>query len=204
MARPRRVFGPGLLYHVVARGNRRETVFLARGDYETYLHRLAAYRAGYAVSLYAYCLMPNHVHLVLRTTAAPLAKFMQSLQQSYTQRFNQRYSQVGHAFQGRYKALLCATDEYLVTLVRYVHLNPVRAGLVARAEDYPYSSHRAYVGGVATDLVDPTLVLSLIGGPSGYIAWSPATRRKDGPASQRQWRSRHTECPGRGRRRESG
>jgi len=162
------VFAPGLLYHVIARGNRREAVFMGHGDYETYLHRLAAYRAGYAVTLYAYCLMPNHLHLVLRTAEAPLARFMQSLQQSYTQRFNRRHGQVGHVFQGRYKALLCATDEYLVTLVRYVHLNPVRAGLAARAEDYPYSGHSAYLGGAPTDLVDPTLVLSLVGGASGY------------------------------------
>jgi putative transposase len=169
MARRPRVLGPGLLYHVVARGNRREPVFLGHGDYETYLHRLAVYRAGYAVTLHAYCLMPNHVHLVLRTAEASLARFMQSLQQSYTQRFNWRYGQVGHVFQGRYKAFLCETDEYLVTLVRYVHLNPVRAGLAEHAEDYPYSGHRAYLGEVATDLVDPTLVLSLVGGASGYI-----------------------------------
>lgn len=169
MARRPRILGPGLLYHVVARGNRREAVFLAHGDYETYLHRLATYRGGYAVTLHAYCLMPNHVHLVLRTADASLDRFMQSLQQSYTQRFNRRYGQVGHVFQGRYKALLCETDEYLITLVRYVHLNPVRAGLVKRAEDYPYSGHRAYLAGVATGLVDPTLVLSMVGGPSGYV-----------------------------------
>ena len=168
MARRPRVFAPGLVYHVIARGNRCGEVFLARGDYETYLHRLAAYRAGYAVTLYAYCLMPNHLHLVLRTADARLARFMQSLQQSYTQRFNRRHGQVGHVFQGRYKALVCATDEYLLTLVRYVHLNPVRAGLVAHAEDYSYSGHGAYLGGAPTDLVDPTLVLSLVGGASGY------------------------------------
>ena len=74
---------------------------------------------------------------------------MQGLQQSYTQRFNRRYAQVGHVFQGRYKALLCGTDEYLVTLVRYVHQNPVRAGLATRASDYPYSGHHAYLAGVA-------------------------------------------------------
>lgn len=169
MARQPRVFAPGLLYHVIARGNRREAVFLAHGDYETYLHRLAAYRARYAVTLHAYCLMPNHVHLVLRTAEAPLARFMQSLQQSYTQRFNRQHGQVGHVFQGRYKALLCATDEYLLTLVRYVHLNPLRAGLVAHPADYPYSGHRAYLEGVPTDLVDPSLVLSLVGGASGYV-----------------------------------
>ena len=169
MARPPRVFGSGLLYHVIVRGNHRETVFLGHPDYETYLHRLAVYRARYAVTLHAYCLMPNHVHLVLGTAALPLDRFMQCLQQSYTQRFNRRYAQVGHVFQGRYKALLCETDEYLVTLVRYVHQNPVRAGLVTRAEDYPYSGHRAYLGEIATELVDPTLVLGLVGGTSGYV-----------------------------------
>ena len=91
--------------------------------------------------------MPNHVHLVVGTAAAPLDRFMQCLQQSYTQRFNRQYAQVGHLFQGRYKALRCETDEYLITLVRYVHQNPVRAGLATRAEDYPYSGHRAYLGG---------------------------------------------------------
>jgi hypothetical protein len=120
------------------------------------------------VTPYAYCLMPNHVHLVVRTVDATLARFMQGLQQSYTQRFNRRHGQVGHVFQGRYKAVLCGTDEYLVTLVRYVHLNPVRAGLVARAEDYPYSGHRAYLAGTPTDLVDPTPVLRLVGGPRAY------------------------------------
>jgi REP element-mobilizing transposase RayT len=169
MARPGRVFGPGLLYHVIVRGNHREAVFLGQDDYETYLHRLAVYRARYTVTLHGYCLMPNHVHLVLGTGAAPLDRFMQCLQQSYTQRFNRRHAQVGHLFQGRYKALLCETDEYLVTLVRYVHQNPVRAGLAARADDYPYSGHRAYLGGVATELVDPTLVLGLVGGASGYL-----------------------------------
>jgi REP element-mobilizing transposase RayT len=169
MARQPRVLGPGLLYHVVARGNHREAVFLCHGDHDTSLHRLGVYRARYTVSLLAYCLMPNHVHLVLSTAETPLDRFMQSLQQSYTQRFNARYGQVGHVFQSRYKAFLCETDEYLLTLVRYVHQNPVRAGFAARAEDYPYSGHRAYLGGVTTDLVDPTFVLNLVGGTSGYV-----------------------------------
>jgi len=169
MGRPPRVFGPGLLYHVVARGNRREAVFLGHSDYEAYLHRLALYRARYAVTLHAYCLMPNHVHLVLGTAEAPLDRFMQCVQQSYTQDFNKRHGLVGHVFQGRYKALLCEADEYLLTLVRYVHQNPVRAGLAARAEDYPYSGHRAYLGEVATSLLDPTFVFSLVGGRRGYL-----------------------------------
>jgi putative transposase len=168
MARSPRVFGPGLLYHVIVRGNRREAVFLGHRDYETYLHRLAVYWTRYHVTVHAYCLMPNHVHLVVGTAKPPLDRFMQSLQQSYTQRFNRRYALVGHVFQGRYRALLGETDEYLVTLVRYVHQNPVRAGLVVRAEDYPYSGHRAYLAGVATEVVDPSFVLGLIGDRTAY------------------------------------
>jgi REP element-mobilizing transposase RayT len=183
MGRPPRVFGSGLLYHVVARGNRREAVFLGHGDYETYLHRLALYRARYAVTLHAYSLMPNHVHLVVGTAEAPLDRFMQCLQQSYTQRFNRRYGLVGHVFQGRYKAILCQTDEYLLTLVRYVHQNPVQAGLAARPEDYRYSGHRAYLGGVATRLVDPTFVLSLVGGTRGYLRLIASDRVGNEPAA---------------------
>ena len=106
---------------------------------------------------------------------------MQCLQQSYTQGFNRRYGLVGHVFQGRYKAILCETDEYLLTLVRYVHQNPVRAGLAARPEDYRYSGHRAYLGGVATPLVDPTFVLSLVGGTHGYLRLIASDRVGNAP-----------------------
>jgi putative transposase len=189
MARQKRVLGSGLLYHVIARGNRRETVFPTPGDYETYLHRLAVYRVRYAVTLHAYCLMPNHVHLVLRTADGSLARFMQSLQQSYTQRFNHRHGQVGHVFQGRYKAFVCATEEYLLTLVRYVHLNPVRAGLVTRPGDYPYSGHRAYLEGAPTGLVDSTLVLSLVGGASGYVRLLANELEGEAPSAPAQVRA---------------
>src|SRR5438132_10174385 len=131
MARRPRLFAPGLLYHVIARGNQRQPTFLTDADYyEAYLARLARYRRRYGVFLYAYCLMPNHVHLLAETSEAPLWRFMQGLQQSYTQRFNRVYGKVGHLFQGRYKAIVCDRDEYLMALIRYIHLNPLRAGLV--------------------------------------------------------------------------
>ena len=97
MARRPRLFAPGLLYHVIARGNQRQPTFLTDADYEAYLARLARYRRRYGVFLYAYCLMPNHVHLLAETSEAPLWRFMQGLQQSYTQRFNRVYGKVsGH------------------------------------------------------------------------------------------------------------
>jgi REP element-mobilizing transposase RayT len=168
MARRPRIIAPGLLYHVIARGNQRRPTFLTPLDYDAYLVRLAAYRERYGVRLFAYCLMPNHVHLLLQTGEPPLPKFMQGLQQSYTQRFNRVHEKVGHVFQGRYRAIVCDRDEYLVTLVRYIHLNPVRAGLVERPEAYPHSGHRAYLGRAGQGLVDPGPALGLLGGRDAY------------------------------------
>ena len=168
MPRRPRLFAPGLLYHVVARGNHRQPTFLTDGDYDAYLTRLATYRRRYGVTLYAYCLMPNHVHLLLEMSDAPLSRFMQGLQQSYTQRFNRVHGKVGHLFQGRYKAIVCDRDEYFITLTRYIHLNPVRAGLVDRPEAYPYSGHREYLRGRPPTLVDARLVLTLLGGRKAY------------------------------------
>src|SRR5262245_17116000 len=153
MARRPRVLVPGLLYHVIARGNQRQQTFLTDLDYRAYLGRLAAYRKRYAVCLFAYCLMPNHVHLLVQTSEPPLDKLMQGLQQSYTQWFNRVHDKVGHLFQGRYKAIVCDRDEYLVTLIRYIHLNPVRARLVERPDVYPYSGHRAYLAGDGMGLI---------------------------------------------------
>jgi REP element-mobilizing transposase RayT len=168
MARRPRLFAPGLLYHVIARGNQRRETFMDEEDYRAYLHRLSVYRARHAVTLLAYCLMPNHVHLLVRTGDVPLAKFMQGLQQSYTQWFNRVHGKVGHVFQGRYRAIVCDSDMYLLTLIRYIHLNPVRAGLVHDPGRYPYSGHRAYLTGHGTSLVDPSPLLGLIGGPAAY------------------------------------
>jgi REP-associated tyrosine transposase len=168
MARRPRHFRPGLLHHVVARGNRREVVFLRPQDFHAYLARLRRYRSRRDMEVLAYCLMPNHVHLLIRQGPASLDKFMQSLQQSYTQYFNRTYETVGHVFQGRYKALLCESDDYLATLVRYIHLNPVRAGIVTDPETYPFSSHAAYLRGRKTRLVDPEPVLQILGGKTAY------------------------------------
>ena len=168
MPRRPRLFAPGLLYHVIARGNHRQAVFLTDLDYRAYLARIARYRARHAVCLHAYCLMPNHVHLLVQTSDPPLAKFMQGLQQSYTRHFNRVYETVGHLFQGRYKAIVCERDEYLTTLVRYIHLNPVRAGLVDDPAAYQYSGHRAYLAGESRGLVDPEPVLGMLGGRAAY------------------------------------
>ncbi len=147
MARRPRVEFPGALYHVISRGNHGQNVFRAPADYGRYGDLLERYQARYDFLLYAYVLMPTHMHLLLETGETPLSKIMQGLQQSYTLYFNRRYQVSGHLFQGRYKALLCQKDAYLLELVRYLHLNPVRARLVQAPEAYRWSSHRAYLAG---------------------------------------------------------
>ena len=112
--------------------------------------------------------MPNHVHLLVETGSTPLAKFMQGLQQSYTQHFNRSYRKVGHLFQGRYKAIICDRDKYLLALVRYIHLNPVRAKLAARPERYAYSGHNSYLTNGTAKIVEVTPTLKLLGGKNAY------------------------------------
>ncbi len=168
MARRPRLFAPGLLYHVIVRGNQRRKTFFNDADYQAYLERLGRYRRKYGHTIHAYCLMPNHVHLLVESSHEPLAKFMQGLQQSYSQYFNLRHRKTGHVFQGRYKAIVCEQDEYLLQLIRYIHLNPVRAGMVKEPQQYLYSGHRAYLQGKATEAIDPRKVLGVLGGKARY------------------------------------
>jgi REP element-mobilizing transposase RayT len=162
MARKPRIEFEGALYHVVARGNRKENIFRTKGDYERYLDLLLRYKERYHYQLYAFVLMPNHLHLLMQTADINLSRIMQGLQQSYTAYFNLRYAAVGHLFQGRFKAILCDQDAYLLTLVKYIHLNPVRAEIAARIDDYPWSSHHAYLRkGQSAELVNADFVLNL-------------------------------------------
>ena len=168
MARRPRVFAPGLLYHVIVRGNQRRKTFRCDDDYKAYIDRLEKYRAKCHVRIYAYCLMPNHVHLLVETGSTPLAKLMQGLQQSYTQYFNRSYRKVGHLFQGRYKAIICNKEKYLLALLRYIHLNPVRAGLAKRPEGYAHSGHSCYLIDGTAKIIDARPILKLLGGKKAY------------------------------------
>jgi len=146
MARKPRVHYEGAIYHVIARGNNREPVFLHDTDKAKYLKLLADSRERYGMELYGYTLMDNHVHVLLRVGQQPLAKGMQVLQQRYTQYFNKKYDHAGHVFEQRYKAYLCEDEAYLLRLVCYIHQNPVRASSKGGI-NYPWSSHAAYVKG---------------------------------------------------------
>jgi len=117
MARKPRIHYSGALYHVIARGNQRHDIFISEADFRTYLKHLAEYKEKYHFHLYAYALMRNHLHLLLEVEQIPLSRIMHVLQFRYTRYFNKRYGKVEHLFQGRYKAILCEKDVYLLELV---------------------------------------------------------------------------------------
>jgi len=160
MARKPRIQYPGAFYHIIVRGNQRQNIFIDDEDRLEYIRRLKRYKQKCGFLLYAYVLMSNHVHLLLETPKEPIARIMQMMNFTYTQYFNKKYNKVGHLFQGRYRSYLCDKDNYLIGLVRYIHKNPVRAGLVKIPEEYPWSSQGEYIGRVS-DLVDTEQVLRI-------------------------------------------
>lgn len=141
MARPLRIEFAGALYHVTSRGDRQQAIFLNDGDRHAWLRILDAVCARFRWQIHAFCLMGNHYHLVVETPEANLGRGMRQLNGEYTQRFNFRNATVGHVFQGRYKAILVQRQTYLLELSRYVVLNPVRAGIVATPNGWPWSSY---------------------------------------------------------------
>lgn len=146
MTRPLRLEFPGAVYHLTARGDRREDIFLDDVDRLTFLDLLAKEVRQQRWRLYAYCLMGNHYHLLIETPEGKLVDGMRRLNGVYTQAFNRRHGRVGHVLQGRYKSILVDKDAYLLELARYIVLNPVRAGMVQRVEDWPWSSYAITAG----------------------------------------------------------
>ena len=163
MARKPRVEFEGAFYHVIVRGNQRQSIFRDDRDRLRYLERVEHYRQRYRFKIYAYVLMSNHVHLLLETGTTPLAKILHGIQFTYTQHYNWRYGTVGHLFQGRYQAILCDRDAYLLELVRYIHLNPARLPKPQDPAQYRWSSHHAYLGRKGPIAVDTALVLGQLG-----------------------------------------
>ncbi len=148
MSRPLRLEFSGALYHVTSRGDRREDIYDDEEDRERFLEILSGVVADFNWVCHAYCLMDNHYHLLVATPDGNLSKGMRQLNGVYTQASNRRHGRSGHMFQGRYKAILVDEDAYLLEVARYVVLNPVRAGMVSEAGDWPWSSYRAMVGEV--------------------------------------------------------
>lgn len=146
MARPLRIEYSGATYHVTARGNERTEIFRDKDDHQKLLDQLQLAQQRHALVIHAYVLMSNHYHLLLETPDGNLSQAMHLINGSYTGYFNRRHRRVGHLFQGRYKSLLVEKESYLLELSRYIHLNPVRAGMVKHPEEYHWSSYRTYIG----------------------------------------------------------
>lgn len=146
MGRSLRIEYPGAHYHVTSRGNERKDVFKSQKDREQFLEYLESAVNRYEAVIHAYCLMNNHFHILLETPSGNLSKIMQHINGAYTNYFNMKRKRSGHLFQGRYKAIVIEADEYAQQLSRYIHLNPVRANIVGKPEEYRWSSYLDYVG----------------------------------------------------------
>jgi REP element-mobilizing transposase RayT len=146
MARPLRIEFAGALYHITSRGDRREAIFEDDTDREAFIDVLADVAQRFNWVCHAYCLMTNHYHLVMETLEGNLSRGMRQLNGVYTQASNRRHNRLGHLFQGRFKAILVDKEAYLLELSRYVVLNPVRARMVRRTEQWPWSSYHAMTG----------------------------------------------------------
>src|SRR5262245_61687017 len=150
MARPLRIEYPGAFYHATSRGNEQKDVFKSHKDREKFLAYVESAVVRYGAVVHVYCLMSNHYRLLLETPSGNLSQIMRHINGAYTTYFNVKRKRAGHLFQGRYRAILVEADAYAVELSRYMHLNPVRAGMVAKPEHYQWSSYQSYIGQCAT------------------------------------------------------
>jgi len=162
MARPVRIEYEGAIYHVTSRGNERKKIFFGKADYEKFLYYMEEAKEKYDYVVHCYVLMTNHYHLVIQTPQGNLSEVMHFINGSYTNYINRKRGRQGHLFQGRYKAILVDGDTYLLEGSRYLHLNPVRAKLVGKPEEYPYSSYRSYVSGAREHLVSRDMIWEMI------------------------------------------
>ncbi len=172
MARPLRIEFKGALYHILSRGNDGSDIFFSDDDYQTFLGVLKEMSERFEVDIFAYVLMNNHYHLLIRTNQPNLSKSMQWAGTTYTRRFNLKHFRSGHLFQGRFKSFIVQNDAYLMQLSCYIHRNPLRAGLVNRLADYRWSSYRAYAYKAShADWLNKDLILSQFNGKDSYKAY---------------------------------
>lgn len=160
MGRPPRVSAPDTVYHVICRGNNRQAIFTDNRDYFRYLDLWRQNKAEMDFQVFAYVLMTNHVHWLLKTGITPLSEIIHRIHSTYARWFNHRHERAGHLFQGRYKNMICTDEAYLLALARYIHQNPIRSGLVKKLHLYPWSSYHLYISGREDGLVETDLLLN--------------------------------------------
>jgi putative transposase len=171
MPRPLRPIAEGLIYHVINRGNNRQTVFRKAGDFQAFLETIAKLKERKPFELFGYCLLSNHFHLLIRPKGTSISRIVQSLLVSHTQRYHKHYRSGGHVWQGRFKSPVIQNDEHALTVLRYIEANPLRAGIVTDAADYRWSSYRVHGLGEASDLLSPLVTYE-------ELAASPAARQR--------------------------
>ena len=166
MPRKARIDAPGALHHIIVRGIERQRIFSDDYDRDNFIERLGDIVTETQTCCLAWALLPNHAHMLLRTGRTPLSTVMRRLLTGYAVSFNRRHRRHGHLFQNRFKSILCQEDTYLLELVRYIHLNPLRANIVNTIKDsekFPYSGHSALMGKVKRDFQDKDYILKLFG-----------------------------------------
>jgi putative transposase len=171
MPRPLRPIADGLVYHVINRGNNRQPVFHGEDDYAAFLKAVADLKERKAFELYGYCLMSNHIHLLIRPREGSISRIVQSLLVSHTQRYHRFHKSGGHVWQGRFKSPVIQNDDHLLVVLRYIEANPLLANMVEHAGDYPWSSFGSHGNGRADLLLDPVI-------PYEALARGEAVRRR--------------------------
>lgn len=162
MVTPKRFWREGTIYHVTTRGNRKEDIFNDKSDYKVYLAMIEEnlkYYSQFNYKLLEYCLMKNHVHLLIKTDTCPLSDFMRRLNSKYTLYYNKKYNYVGHLFQGRYYSQIIENNAQLLEVSRYIHLNPVRSKICNNPKDYIWSSYHNYIINKESKLISPEVIL---------------------------------------------
>ena len=160
MPRQKRIASETGVYHIMVRGINKQKIFEHQEDYQKYLQFLSDCKEQVHFDLYAYCLMPNHVHLLLRTEFSDLERIMKCIGSRYASWFNWKYERVGHLFQDRYLSETVEDERYFLTAIRYIHRNPVKAMMVRKPEEYPYSSYPGYF--TSQTLINSNVVRSYI------------------------------------------
>ena len=160
MPRQKRIASETGVYHIMVRGINKQRIFEHQEDYQKYLQVLSDCKEQVQFDLYAYCLMPNHVHLLLRTEFTDLERIMKCIGSRYASWYNWKYERVGHLFQDRYLSETVENERYFLTAIRYIHRNPVKAMMVRRPEEYPYSSYPGFF--TSQPLINSNVVRSYI------------------------------------------
>lgn len=161
MGRRPRIHFPGAIYHAIVRGNNRQPLFTKLRDHKVFTSLIADAGRRFDHRIHAFCWMSNHAHLMIQVDDAPLSEIIHNLCSRYARWFNEAYSRTGHVFERRYRAGLIGSDSAAMSLARYIHLNPVKAGLVDRPIEHPWSSHRSYLGMESVPWLETDLVLGL-------------------------------------------